>query len=261
MVTLATRYITHRRNMGYATGGAYLLFDFGRFADRVAPCQGLKTAIASSGPLRCRRCAAPRDEQRFAGPDIDATQQQLETQRHQCLRRAVMRADARPARHQQQIKIPRRHLTALTCASALSSTWRGARVTAPADLSNACTRGPNHPRLGAGVSFRQQHARVWQTAGFCAQPAAAVVCGGNIAAPTGSQLLHRRPTGRTIQAVKVAAQSGLDAMSSVETNPNERGLGKPCAGKPFARFDEGESSVAGNRFAAFSTLLKPPLEG
>ena len=28
-----------------------------------------------------------------------------------------------------------------------------------------------------------------------------------------------------------------------ETNPNERGLGKPCAGKPPARFDEGENSA------------------
>jgi transposase len=55
--------------------------------------------------------------------------------------------------------------------------------------------------------------------------------------------------------VEVAAQSGLDAMTSVETNPNERGLGKPCAGKPPARFDEGESSVAGDCGAALSTLL------
>jgi hypothetical protein len=55
--------------------------------------------------------------------------------------------------------------------------------------------------------------------------------------------------------VELAAQSGLDAMNSVETNPNERGLGKLCAGKPPARFDEGESSDAGDRFAALSTLL------
>lgn len=53
----------------------------------------------------------------------------------------------------------------------------------------------------------------------------------------------------------LAADGGLEAMTSAETNPNERGLGKPCAGKPPARFDEGESSAAGNRFAALSTLL------
>jgi hypothetical protein len=44
-------------------------------------------------------------------------------------------------------------------------------------------------------------------------------------------------------------------MTSVETNPNERGLGKPCAGKPPARFNEGASSVAGDCGAALSTLL------
>ena len=54
--------------------------------------------------------------------------------------------------------------------------------------------------------------------------------------------------------MEVAAQSGLGAMTSVETNPNERGLGKPCAGKPPARFDEGESSVAGDCGAALSLL-------
>jgi hypothetical protein len=43
---------------------------------------------------------------------------------------------------------------------------------------------------------------------------------------------------------------------SVEINPKERGLGKPCAGKPPARFDEGESRDAGNRLAALSTLLQ-----
>jgi hypothetical protein len=54
----------------------------------------------------------------------------------------------------------------------------------------------------------------------------------------------------------LAAHSGLETMSSVETNPKERGLGKPCAGKPPARFDEGESIASGNRLAALSTLLK-----
>ncbi len=43
-------------------------------------------------------------------------------------------------------------------------------------------------------------------------------------------------------------------MNSAETNPQERGLGKPCAGKPPARFDEGEGSVPGDRFATLSTL-------
>ena len=59
--------------------------------------------------------------------------------------------------------------------------------------------------------------------------------------------------------MEVAAQSGLDAMTSVETNPNERGLGKPCAGKPPARFDEGASSVAAECGAALSTLLNAKL--
>ena len=44
-------------------------------------------------------------------------------------------------------------------------------------------------------------------------------------------------------------------MNSAEINPHEWGLGKPCAGKPPARFDEGESSAAGYRLAALSTLL------
>jgi hypothetical protein len=42
---------------------------------------------------------------------------------------------------------------------------------------------------------------------------------------------------------------------SAETNPKEWGLGKPCAGKPPARFDEGESSGAGDCVAALPTLL------
>ena len=32
------------------------------------------------------------------------------------------------------------------------------------------------------------------------------------------------------------------------------GFGKPCAGKPPARFDEGEGSVPGDRLVALSTL-------
>ena len=43
----------------------------------------------------------------------------------------------------------------------------------------------------------------------------------------------------------LAAYGGLEAMNSAETNPNEWGLGKPCAGKPPARFDEGEGSAGG----------------
>ena len=54
--------------------------------------------------------------------------------------------------------------------------------------------------------------------------------------------------------MELAAQSGVDGMNSAETNPKERGLGKPCAGKPLARFDEGESRVMGDRCAALSTL-------
>jgi hypothetical protein len=45
----------------------------------------------------------------------------------------------------------------------------------------------------------------------------------------------------------MAADRGLEAMNAAEINPNEWGLGKPCAGKPPARFDEGENRAAGNR--------------
>jgi len=113
-------------------------------------------------------------------------------------------------------------------------------------------------KVGDGVSLRQQLARLWQAAGFCAQPAAAVAVAEVWPHPRALQLLHRRPTGRPIQAMAMAAQSGLDTMNSAETNPNERGLGKPCAGKPRARFDEGESCATSNRFAALSTLLIGP---
>ena len=54
--------------------------------------------------------------------------------------------------------------------------------------------------------------------------------------------------------MELAAHRGLATMNSAETNPKERGLGKPCAGKPPARFDEGEGSVPGDRLAALSTL-------
>jgi len=54
--------------------------------------------------------------------------------------------------------------------------------------------------------------------------------------------------------MELAAHRGLETMNSAETNPKERGLGKPCAGKPPARFDEGEGSVPGDRLAALSTL-------
>lgn len=47
----------------------------------------------------------------------------------------------------------------------------------------------------------------------------------------------------------------LVLLSSAENEPKEPGLGKPCAGKPLARFDEGEGSVwRVTVFAAFSTL-------
>ena len=45
----------------------------------------------------------------------------------------------------------------------------------------------------------------------------------------------------------MAADRGLEAMNSAETKPNEWGLGKPCAGKPPARFDVGESRAPGDR--------------
>jgi hypothetical protein len=54
--------------------------------------------------------------------------------------------------------------------------------------------------------------------------------------------------------VALAAESGLDAMNSAETKPKEPGLGKPCAGKPLARFDEGEGSVCGLLSSLLSLL-------
>ena len=42
--------------------------------------------------------------------------------------------------------------------------------------------------------------------------------------PRARQLLHRRPTGRTIPAEEQAAQSGLDAMNSAESNLKQRAL-------------------------------------
>jgi hypothetical protein len=55
----------------------------------------------------------------------------------------------------------------------------------------------------------------------------------------------------------LAAYGGLEAMNSAETKPKELRLGKPCAGKPLARFDEGEGSVCGLplRCALYSTTL------
>jgi len=43
----------------------------------------------------------------------------------------------------------------------------------------------------------------------------------------------------------LAAFGGLEAMNSAETKPKELGIGKPCTGKPLARFDEGEDRVWG----------------
>ena len=53
----------------------------------------------------------------------------------------------------------------------------------------------------------------------------------------------------------LAAYGGLEAMNSAETKPKEWELGKPCAGKPPARFDEGASHVSGlpTRGSLYST--------
>ena len=53
----------------------------------------------------------------------------------------------------------------------------------------------------------------------------------------------------------LAAYGGLVAMNSAETKPKEWGLGKPCAGKPLARFDEGEGRADGlpTRGSLYST--------
>jgi len=56
--------------------------------------------------------------------------------------------------------------------------------------------------------------------------------------------------------MELAPHRGLETMNSAATHPKERGLGKPCAGKPPARFDEGEGSVPGDRLASLSTLLE-----
>jgi integrase len=44
--TLVRRYLVSRRQLGYAMRSAELLFDFGRFAARIAPGQPLTTALA-----------------------------------------------------------------------------------------------------------------------------------------------------------------------------------------------------------------------
>ena len=43
--------------------------------------------------------------------------------------------------------------------------------------------------------------------------------------------------------MEMAVKGGLDAVNPAEIKPKEPGLGKPCAGEPLARFDEGEGSV------------------
>jgi len=119
--------------------------------------------------------------------------------------------------------------------------------------------GANHPRLGAGVSFRQQHARVWQNRrplrASVTPPAGTVVVAEIQLHPRARHLLHRRPTRRRMHAGELAAHSGLDTMDSAETNPKQRGLGKPWAGNPPPRFDEGERSATGDDDAARSILL------
>jgi len=53
------------------------------------------------------------------------------------------------------------------------------------------------------------------------------------------QLLLQRPPAWTIQTVEMAAQCGLE--TGLNLKPTRRmGLGKPYAGKPLVRFDEGE---------------------
>ena len=46
MFALARRYLSHRRNFGYALTEKPLLFDFARFVDRVAPRRPITTALA-----------------------------------------------------------------------------------------------------------------------------------------------------------------------------------------------------------------------
>jgi integrase len=121
MFTLARRYIAHRRNMGYVLRWANLLFDFGRFADRVAPRRALTTALAlqwaTSGPTQrpathARRlgmvrgfagyCAAldPRAEVpdvHLLGPSYQRIRPHLFTPRQVGL--ILRRARALPTRH------------------------------------------------------------------------------------------------------------------------------------------------------------------
>ena len=52
------------------------------------------------------------------------------------------------------------------------------------------------------------------------------------------------PKVRKLQRV-LYRKAKAEPLNSAEINPNERGLGKPCAGKPPARFDEGESCIVG----------------
>ena len=63
--------------------------------------------------------------------------------------------------------------------------------------------------------------------------------------PQAPRVLHRREIGRPMQAVALASEGGMEAMNSAATKPKEPGLGKPCAGKPHAPFDEGEGRKGG----------------
>jgi hypothetical protein len=52
-------------------------------------------------------------------------------------------------------------------------------------------------------------------------------------------------TQRNTNEPALTANGGLEAMNSAETKPKELRLGKPFAGKPLARIDEGEGRVCG----------------
>lgn len=102
------------------------------------------------------------------------------------------------------------------------------------------------PWVGDGVSPRQLHPLLCQAAGLCALPAATMVRGGSSAAPMDSSSFSLT----TVSMARTRCGAGRGPRAgkhdSVESNPNEWGLGKTCAGNPPARFDKGESYIVGD---------------
>jgi len=66
--------------------------------------------------------------------------------------------------------------------------------------------------------------------------------------------LLRRATGRAVQVVALAAESGLDARCSAETQPKERDSASRVRENRLHGLMRGRAANAGYRLAALSTL-------